>query len=79
MNSIELINSCKKAFDEYHLERESFETLLAKHLNRRYGVVVDMQELEYFLSSCKSFHWRSFYNGFLIGKNEQTSTDTKCT
>lgn len=72
MNSTELIKSCKKRFEELHEERENFEDELLSWLDfhRMYNIGIEKKELEYFLSSCKSFHWRSFYNGFLEGSIE---------
>lgn len=70
MNSTELIESCKKTFKEYHEERESFEEELIKWFYHRHQLTINKVELQYFLSSCKSFHWRSFYNGYLEGATQ---------
>lgn len=79
MNSTELIESCKKVFQEYHEERESFEEGLMGYLYHKYHITVDRKDFEYFLTATKSWHWRSFYNGYLEGatqylKNEQNRT-----
>lgn len=79
MNSTELIDSCKKIFEDYHEGKESFEDELIKWFHHRHQLTVNKVELQYFLSTCKSFHWRSFYNGFLFGatqhlKDEQNTT-----
>lgn len=81
MNSTELIESCKKVFQECHEERESFEQELLDWITFRqfYKQNIDKENVDYFLSTCKSFHWRSFYNGYLLGatqhlKDEQNTT-----
>lgn len=85
MNSTELIESCKKMFKEYHEERESFEqemyNWLLHQVEQGNIQVTDTlsvkRSIEYFLCSCKSFHWRSFYNGFLFGATQSLKDDKR--
>ena len=57
--------SLEKRFQEYHQDKISFEEELIQWLYHKYHLTVDIRDLQYFLSTIKSWHKKSYVNGYL--------------